>query len=189
MGNVGVSTYEGDNRTTEGAILEALERMNKQDVQSVTHFILDPVALFILGVTSKRCMTISDISPAVNLPVATCYKLVYQMEELGLMSKCGMSRNTGRGKAATYTSVLKSLNLELRNGCMSIVVTWKNGQTVLFRKDLNALVSTPATIGQGHERDLPAAQPISLSDIDQVKSFEPDGSLLNKRCKTSPLSE
>lgn len=184
-----MSIYEGDNRTTEGAILEALERMNKQDVQSITHFILDPVALFILGVTSKKCMTISDISPAVNLPVATCYKLVYQMEELGLMSKCGMSRNTGRGKAATYTSVMKTLNLELKNGFMSIVVTWKNGRTVLFKKDLNSSISSPAIIGQGHERDLPVAQPICPTDVDQVRSFEPDGSLLNKRCKASSLSE
>ena len=79
--------------------------------------------------------------------------------------------------------------MELKNGCMSIVVTWKNGQTVLFRKDLNSLINSPATIGQGHERDLPVQPPISITDIDQVKSFEPDGSLLNKRSKTSPLSE
>jgi hypothetical protein len=83
---------EMDGRVSEVTLMEAIQRMNRQDRKDIAQFVIDPMALFILGVTSKKSLTINDISPAVNLPIATCYKLVYQMENLGLMTKCGLSR-------------------------------------------------------------------------------------------------
>jgi hypothetical protein len=127
-------TYELE---MDSAILDAIGRLNKQDKAEVAHFIIDPVVLFILGTTSRRCLTVSEMAPSINLPIATCYKLVYQLEAFGLMSKVGVSRTSGRGKASTYTSILKSLNLELKNGFILMTVTWKNNQRESFRRELN----------------------------------------------------
>jgi hypothetical protein len=127
-------TYELD---VDSAILDAIGRLCKQDKAEVAHFIIDPVVLFILGATSRKCLTVSEMAPSINLPIATCYKLVYQLEAFGLMSKVGVSRTSGRGKASTYTSILKSLNLELRNGSILMTVTWKNNQRETFRRELN----------------------------------------------------
>jgi hypothetical protein len=53
------------------------------------------------------------------------------------MSRVGVSRTSGRGKASTYTSILKSLNLELKNGTILMTVTWKNNHRETFRRELN----------------------------------------------------
>jgi len=179
-----VGPYEGEgSRTTESAVLEAIELLNKQDRKEIAHIIIDPIAMFILGITSRRCMTVSDISPSVNLPIATCYKLVYQMENLGLMTKCGASRTTGRGKAATYTSVVKSINLDLKGGVINLLATWKNGQTMLFRRDMNTLVTEPGTCVEGFEKDHATHDYVDHIKADEINEFYPDASLIGKRAK------
>lgn len=175
--------YEGESRTTEYAVLSSIELLNKQDRKEIAHIVIDPVAMFILGITSRRCMTVSDISPAVNLPIATCYKLVYQMENIGLMTKCGASRTSGRGKAATYTSVMKNLNLEVKAGVINLLVTWKNGQTMLFKKDMNTIMWDPGSCVDGLEKDMAPLQVMDQTKVDEVNEFEPDASLLGKRAK------
>ena len=134
-------TYELD---VDSAILDAVSRLSKQDKTAVAHYIIDPVVLFILGATSRRCLTVSEMAPSINLPIATCYKLVYQLEAFGLISKVGVSRTSGRGKASTYTSILKSLNLELKNGSILMTVTWKNNHRESFRRELNTEPSNTA---------------------------------------------
>lgn len=157
--------------------------MNRQDRKEIAQFVIDPMALFILGVTSKRSLTINDISPAVNLPIATCYKLVYQMENIGLMTKCGLSRTSGRGKAATYTSILKTLNLEVKNGIISLAVTWKNGQTMMFKKDLNASVSAQTTCTDLYEKDLQPQFNMAKVEADEEHDFNLSMPLMSKRAK------
>ncbi len=107
------------------------------DREEIARSLIDPVVLFILASASKRCMTVSEMVPVVNLPAATCYKLVYQMERLGLIACCGTGRSaSGRGKAAVYTSVLRDLCLDMKNSSISLTITWKNGTIDEFRREL-----------------------------------------------------
>ncbi|HQN76455.1 MAG TPA: hypothetical protein PLQ92_06900 [Methanomassiliicoccales archaeon] len=115
--------------------------------EQIAFFLVDPVVLYILAATSKRCLTVSEMAPVVNLPAATCYKLIYQMDKLGLVAFCGNGRNNGRGKAAAYTSVLKEMHLEMRNSVIVLRVTWKNGTTDEFRKDLVLQMADHLTYG------------------------------------------
>ncbi|MDD1748210.1 MAG: hypothetical protein LUQ16_10655 [Methanomassiliicoccales archaeon] len=80
-------------------------------------------------------MTVNDISHHLNLPLATCYKLVEQMVELGLMARVGTTRTSSRGRAANYTSSLKSVSLRMVDMNIEAVVTWKNGQAESFRRE------------------------------------------------------
>ncbi|HQQ24914.1 MAG TPA: hypothetical protein PLR51_01390 [Methanomassiliicoccales archaeon] len=115
--------------------------------EQIAFFLVDPVVLYILAATSKRCLTVSEMAPVVNLPAATCYKLIYQMDKLGLVAFCGNGRNNGRGKAAAYTSVLKEMHLEMRNSVIVLRVTWKNGTSDEFRKDLVPQMADHLTYG------------------------------------------
>ncbi|HNX47325.1 MAG TPA: hypothetical protein PLC39_04775 [Methanomassiliicoccales archaeon] len=120
----------------ETAVHTALKTMRGVERDQIARFLIDPVVLFILAATSRRCLTVSEMAPVVNLPAATCYKLIYQMDKMGLVAYCGNGRNGGRGKAAAYTSVLKEMHLEMRNTIIVLRVTWKNGTNEEFRKDL-----------------------------------------------------
>lgn len=123
----------------ETAVYDALEKMRRMDREEIARSLIDPVVLFILASASKRCMTVSEMAPVVNLPAATCYKLVYQLERLGLIACCGSGRSAGgRGKAAVYTSVLRDLCLDMKNSSISLTITWKNGSTDEFRRELAA---------------------------------------------------
>ncbi|MCG7843889.1 MAG: helix-turn-helix domain-containing protein [Methanomassiliicoccales archaeon] len=121
----------------ETAVYEALENMRSVDRDEIALSLIDPVVLYILASASKRCMTVSEMVPVVNLPAATCYKLVYQLERLGLIACCGTGRpNGGRGKAAVYTSVLRDLCLDMKNSSLSLTITWKNGTTDEFHREM-----------------------------------------------------
>jgi len=150
---------------TESAIHEAIIKLNQQDKMEIAHFVIDPCAVFILGMTSRKCMTVSEISPAMKLPIATCYKMVYQMENMGLITKCGTSRTSGRGKAAVYTSVIKSMELELRNGFITLNLLFKNGQCMLFKKDLNALAPTEAVCDSFREAEMAMVPPEHIDNL------------------------
>ncbi len=132
----GFHLFVGNELQVETAVHNALMTMNGVERNEIAMYLIDPVVLFILPATSKRCLTVSEISPTVNLPAATCYKLIYQMDKLGLVAFCGNGRNGGRGKAAAYTSVLKEMHLEMRNSAIVLKVTWKNGISEEFRKSL-----------------------------------------------------
>lgn len=128
----------------------------------IAMFLIDPVVLFILAATSKRCLTVSEMAPVVNLPAATCYKLIYQMDKLGLVAFCGNGRNGGRGKAAAYTSVLKEMHLEMKNSVIVLRVTWKNGTSDEFRKDL--VPQAADKVAFGPISALPSAADSAMSD-------------------------
>ena len=125
-----------DQMEIEGAVHDAIAKMRCTDGQDIAVFLIDPVVLYILGAISKRCLTVSEMSPVVNLPVATCYKLIYQMEKMGLIACCGASRTSGRGKASVYTSILKEMSLDMKNSMINVMVTWKNGQTAEYHRNL-----------------------------------------------------
>ena len=126
----------GNDLHVERAVHEALRKMREVDRERLARFLIDPGVLNILAATSKRCLTVAELAPIVGLPPATCYKLIYQMEQMGLVAHCGAGRNGGRGKATAYTSVLKEMRLEVRSGMIVLTATWKNGTTDEFRKDL-----------------------------------------------------
>lgn len=139
--------FTGNELQVETAVHNALMTMRGVEREQIAFFLVDPVVLYILAATSKRCLTVSEMAPVVNLPAATCYKLIYQMDKLGLVAFCGNGRNNGRGKAAAYTSVLKEMHLEMRNSVIVLRVTWKNGTSDEFRKDLVPQMADHLTYG------------------------------------------
>ncbi len=125
-------SYEEDH---ELSIFNAIQLANASQDKELIHFLINPQVLGILSVTGRRSMTVNDISHYLNLPLATCYKLVEQMVELGLMARVGTTRTSSRGRAANYTSSLKNVNVKMADMNIEATVTWKNGQIESFRRE------------------------------------------------------
>jgi hypothetical protein len=143
--------------TEEMAVLEAIERLSKRSAREIAHLVIDHVSIFILGMTSARAMTISDISASMALPSTACYKIVSELEELGLMTRCGQYRTSNKGKANLYTSVIKSVNLDMKGGRVTLFLQLKNGNTMQFTRVLAEGVGADRKLGReesGRHADL-----------------------------------
>lgn len=128
--------FAGNELQVETSVHAAMKTLRGVERTQIAKFLIDPVVLYVLAATSKRCLTVPEMALLVNLPAPTCYKLIYQMDKLGLVAFCGNGRNNGRGKAAAYTSVLKEMHLDMKNSAIVLRVTWKNGTSDEFRRDL-----------------------------------------------------
>ena len=149
----------------ETAVYNALDILRRMDRKVIATYLMDTDVLSIMAATSKRSMTIAAMASLTKVPSATCYKMVDQMEGIGLMTCCGSGRaRGGKSKASVYLSVLKELHMEIRNSVISVSVTWKNGDVDEFRKEL-----VPLTEGQWQvprsevARDLVKEEDVSIS--------------------------
>lgn len=151
------------------AVLEAIEKLSHRSPRDVAHLVIDHVSIFILGMTSARPMTINDIAASMALSSAACYKLVAGMEDLGLMARCGQHRTTTKGKAHLYTSVVKSVNLDMKAGKITLCLLLKNGNTMHFsrvlaegvggeRRRSSLVIESPASL-PSHEAEARQAAP------------------------------
>jgi hypothetical protein len=140
--------FAGNELQIETAVHAAMKTLRGVERTQIAKFLIDPVVLYILAATSKRCLTVPEMAPMVNLPAATCYKLIYQMDRLGLVAFCSNGRTNGRGKAAAYTSVLKEMHLEMKNSAIVLRVTWKNGTSDEFRRDLVPQTADKCVFGE-----------------------------------------
>jgi predicted transcriptional regulator len=130
----------------EISIFNAIKLASNSQDKDLIHFLVHPHVLGILSITARRGMTVNDVSRSLELPLATCYKLVEQMVELGLMARIGTTRTSSRGRAANYTSSLRSVSVHMSEGHIEASVVWKNGQAENFRRDFHPCVSEPETV-------------------------------------------
>lgn len=77
-------------------------------------------------------MTVGDISKSLDLPLATCYKLIEQMVTFGLAARASTARTT-RTRAAKYISSLKTVSFTMHDCVAELTVVWKNGNRETFR--------------------------------------------------------
>lgn len=130
----------------EISIFNAIQLASQSHDKELIHFLVNPHVLAILSITARKGMTVNDVSRALELPLATCYKLVERMVELGLMARIGTTRTSSRGRAANYTSSLRSMSVSMSEGHLEASVVWKNGQVEDFRMDFQSCVPEQETV-------------------------------------------
>ncbi len=117
-----------------GAIRLAAQIQDKE----LAHCLINPQVLAILSLTGRKALTIHEISEALDMTLATSYKMVERMTELGLMARTGIARTSARGRAGKYTSSMKKVSFSLCDSRMEATITWKNGQVDCFQRDFLA---------------------------------------------------
>jgi hypothetical protein len=125
-------SYENDE---ELCIFSAIQTACQSEDGELAHFVVNPNVVAILALIGRRSLTVNDISRSLMLPLATCYKLVEQMVELGLAARVGTTRTSSRGRAATYTSSVKAVNFNMSDVHVDLSITWKNGQIEHFKRE------------------------------------------------------
>lgn len=96
--------------------------------------VVDPFILKICALTMETSMTAQDIADNLGLPLATTYKLIGKMTELGLLANVGKVRTSLHGKAASYISIVKSGEIILDHGKFIINCHYKDGGTRCMEK-------------------------------------------------------
>jgi hypothetical protein len=119
-------------------ILGAIRLASQIEDREMAHFLINPQVLAILSLTGRKALTIHQISDALELTLATSYKLVERMSELGLKARIGIARTSARGRAAKYTSSMKKVSFSMSESRMEATITWKNGQVDCFQRDFMA---------------------------------------------------
>ncbi len=122
----------------EFEILGAIRLAAQMEDKELAHYLINPQVLAILSLTGRKALTIQEITNALGLTLASCYKLVERMTGLGLMARTGIARTSARGRAAKYTSSMKKVSFILCESRMEATITWKNGQVDSFQRDLMA---------------------------------------------------
>ena len=133
-----MGSFEEDH---ELMILGAIRLASQIQDKELAHFLINPQVLAILSLTGRKALTIHEISDALELTLATSYKLVERMAELGLMARIGIARTSARGRAAKYTSSMKKVTFSMCESRMEATITWKNGQVDSFQRDFLANVT------------------------------------------------
>lgn len=91
--------------------------------------VVDPFILKICAITIDKCMTAQEIADNIELPLATTYKIIGRMTELGLLANVGKIKTAIHGKAATYISIVKSGEIILDQGKFIVNCHYKDGKT------------------------------------------------------------
>ena len=172
---------KNEQENTDMAVLEAIDRLSKQPAREVAHLVLDHISIFILGATAKKGMTAADIAASMAISTASCYKIVAELERLGLMTRCGSCRTTGKGKATTYTSVVKSVYLEMKGGKVMLCIMLKNGNTMQFSRDLASGMGVPAELKSITSKEIMPIRPPIEEGLVSSHMFElAEGARRNK---------
>lgn len=139
----------------EISIFNAIQLASSSQDKDLIHFVVHPHVLAILSLTARRGMTVNDISRSLELPLATCYKFVENMVELGLMARIGTTRTSSRGRAANYTSSLRSVSVSMSDGHIEATIIWKNGQAEQFRRDFQPCLVEQDTVTNSQHHHTP----------------------------------
>jgi hypothetical protein len=118
----------------EMLIFDALNVAAQSEDRELVHFLINPNALGVLAIITRKSMTVGDISKSLHLPLATCYKLVEQMVTFGLAARASTAR-MARTKAAKYISSLKTVSFSMHDYVAELTIVWKNGNKETFRHE------------------------------------------------------
>lgn len=123
----------------EMSIFCAIQQAERTQNEKLLRFLVNPDVLGILSIAGRKSLTVSDMARKLGLPLATCYKLVEQMVDFGLMARVGITRTSSRGRAANYISSIKSVNLRMTEMRLEAVISWKNGTTQSIYRALDGM--------------------------------------------------
>jgi predicted transcriptional regulator len=119
-------------------ILGAINLAAQIHEKELARCLINPQVLAILSLTGRKALTTHEIAGALEMTLATAYKLVERMTELGLMARIGIARTSARGRAGKYTSSMKKVTFIMSDSRMEATITWKNGQVDNYQRDLMA---------------------------------------------------
>jgi hypothetical protein len=96
-------------------------------IDEIDQLLTDSLALKILAMTIGRELTVQDIKDNLDVSIVTCYGVVKQLREVGLLVEVGKSRTSTHGLSILYTSTLKTSLIRLTGGYIETFYVFNDG--------------------------------------------------------------
>jgi DNA-binding Lrp family transcriptional regulator len=97
------------------------------DAFDMFRLMLDEYSSQILRLTSPQSMNAIELSDALGIPIAACYRRIRALKEAGVLREEGRTVSVGGKLVATYRSSVESAEVLLNDGRLSIQIK-ANGQ-------------------------------------------------------------
>jgi DNA-binding Lrp family transcriptional regulator len=97
------------------------------DAFDMFRLMLDEYSSQILRLTSPQSMNAIELSNALGIPIAACYRRIRALKEAGVLREEGRTVSVGGKLVATYRSSVESAEVLLNDGRLSIQIK-ANGQ-------------------------------------------------------------
>jgi len=92
------------------------------DAFDMFRLMLDEYSSQILGLTSPQSMNAIELSDALGIPIAACYRRIRALKEAGVLKEEGRAVSVGGKLVATYRSSVESAEVLLDDGRLRIQI-------------------------------------------------------------------
>jgi len=104
--------------------------------------LLDEYSSKILALTCKQPMNALELSDALGIPMAACYRRIRALREAGMLHEDGRVVSVGGKLVATYRSAVESAEVMLQDGRLRVVIRANGEQS----SDEVALLEEPTML-------------------------------------------
>jgi transposase len=118
--------WEFDDFEKENAVHKA-RLLSEGRIDEVDKLLTDSLALKILAMTIGRALTVQDIKDNLDVSIVTCYGVVKQLRDVGLLVEVGKARTSAHGLSTLYASTLKTSLIRLTGGYIEMFYIFRDG--------------------------------------------------------------
>jgi len=97
---------------------------------------IDEYSSQIIDLTEEKPMNATELSLALGIPIAACYRRIRALKSAGMLREEGKTVSIGGKSVANYKSTLESAEVVLQDGRLRVVVK-ANGAASRDEMDLN----------------------------------------------------
>ena len=96
--------------------------MSWMDAFDIFRLMLDEYSSRIISLTSEEPLNAVDLSNALGIPIAACYRRIRALKEAGVLKEEGRVVSVGGKLVATYRSSVESAELMLQDGRLRVLI-------------------------------------------------------------------
>jgi len=106
------------------------------DSFDVFRLMLDEYSSRILSLTEIKAMNALELSDALGIPIAACYRRIRALKSAGMLREENKAVSVGGKSVATYRSTIETAQVMLRDGRLRVFIK-TNGESSADEVDLS----------------------------------------------------
>lgn len=119
----------------DGEAFRGCETMSPTDPFETFKLLLDEYSSKILELTNSQPLNAVDLSEALGIPIAACYRRIRALKDAGMLKEEGRVISIGGKLVATYRSSVQSAEVVLQDGRLRVNIK-ANGEASSEEMDL-----------------------------------------------------
>jgi DNA-binding Lrp family transcriptional regulator len=131
--------------------------MMTTDAFDMFRLMLDEYSSKIISLTSEEPLNAVDLSNALGIPIAACYRRIRALKEAGILKEEGRVVSVGGKLVATYRSSVESAELMLQDGRLRVRINasgQKNSNEMVLSEELPTMLHwTPKPAEERKKKD------------------------------------